>query len=62
VCPVNNIIIVDGKPHWQHRCQQCLACLHYCPEIAIQYGDKTLKKGRYHHPEVSAKDLINQKK
>jgi ferredoxin len=62
VCPVNNIIIVDGKPQWQHRCQQCLACIHFCPEIAIQYGDKTLEKGRYHHPEVSFKDLMNQKK
>jgi NAD-dependent dihydropyrimidine dehydrogenase PreA subunit len=61
VCPVNNIILVDGKPQWQHKCQQCLACIHYCPEVAIQYSDKTLEKGRYHHPEITIKDLINQK-
>jgi len=62
VCPVSNIILIDGKPQWQHKCQQCLACISYCPEKSIQYGDKTLEKGRYHHPEIIVKDLINQKK
>jgi NAD-dependent dihydropyrimidine dehydrogenase PreA subunit len=62
VCPVNNIIIVDDKPQWQHGCQLCLACIHYCPEKSIQYGVETLKAGRYHHPEVSVNDLISQKK
>lgn len=61
VCPVNNIILIDGKPQWQHKCQQCLACINYCPEKSIQYGDKTLKKGRYHHPKITVKDLISQK-
>ena len=61
VCPVNNIILVGGKPQWQHKCQQCLACISYCPEQSIQYGDKTLEKGRYHHPDITVKDLISQK-
>ena len=61
ICPVNNIILVDGKPQWQHKCHQCLACINYCPEQSIQYGDKTSEKGRYYHPEINIKDLINQK-
>jgi ferredoxin len=61
VCPVNNIKIVDGKPQWQHKCQQCLACIHFCPTFAIQYGNKTMKRKRYHHPEITLKDIINQK-
>ncbi|MHA1461028.1 MAG: EFR1 family ferrodoxin [Promethearchaeota archaeon] len=61
VCPVNNITLVEGIPQWQHKCQQCLACINYCPEKCIQFGDKTLKTQRYHHPEISVKDLINQK-
>lgn len=61
VCPVNNIILVEGKPQWQHKCQQCLACINFCPEKSIQYGERTLGRGRYHHPEVTVKDLINQK-
>jgi len=61
VCPVNNIKLVEGKPEWKHQCLQCLACLNYCPESSIQFGDKTTGRIRYHHPEISVKDLINQK-
>ncbi|MFX1488449.1 MAG: EFR1 family ferrodoxin [Promethearchaeota archaeon] len=61
VCPVNNILLVQGKPQWRHKCVQCLACLNYCPENSIQYGKKTLGKGQYHHPEITVKELKNQK-
>lgn len=62
ICPVSNIDLVDGKPKWQHKCQQCLACINYCPEKSIQFGEKTIKTQRYHHPDVEVKDLIHQKK
>ncbi len=61
VCPVNNITLEEGIPQWKHKCQQCLACINFCPEKCIQFGDKTLKTQRYHHPEITVKDLINQK-
>lgn len=61
VCPVNNIIIIDNKPEWQHRCQQCLACINYCPEQSIQFSDITLTRGRYHHPEITVKQISKQK-
>ncbi|MFX1337176.1 MAG: EFR1 family ferrodoxin [Promethearchaeota archaeon] len=61
VCPVNNIIMDDGKPQWQHNCQMCVACINYCPENSIQYGDKTQNRGRYHHPDISVQEIINQK-
>jgi len=61
ICPVNNITLVEGIPQWQHKCQQCLACINFCPEKCIQFGDKTLKTQRYHHPEITIKDIINQK-
>ncbi|MFX0075962.1 MAG: EFR1 family ferrodoxin [Candidatus Hermodarchaeota archaeon] len=61
ICPVNNIILVEGKPEWQHKCQQCLACINYCPEKSIQFGKKTTKTQRYHHPDIKVKDLIHQK-
>ena len=60
VCPVKNIKIVDGKPQWQHKCQRCLACIHFCPQKSIQYGKKTVKRKRYHHPEIKVNDIINQ--
>jgi flavodoxin len=61
ICPVNNIKIIDGKPEWQHKCQRCLACIHFCPQKAIQYGKRTAKRKRYHHPEITVNDIINQK-
>lgn len=60
ICPVKNIKTIDGKPQWQHKCQRCLACIHFCPTEAIQYGKKTIKRGRYHHPDVQIADIINQ--
>jgi ferredoxin len=62
VCPVNNIKLKDGKPQWLHRCQQCLACINFCPEEAIQFDKKSLNMGRYHHPEITIQEIINQKK
>ncbi len=54
--------LTDGIPQWQHKCQHCLACINFCPENSIQFGEKTLKTGRYHHPEIKLKEIINQKK
>ncbi|MCD6142062.1 EFR1 family ferrodoxin [Candidatus Bipolaricaulota bacterium] len=61
VCPAENIVLVDGRPQWKHRCEACMACINYCPARAIQFGKHTAKRGRYHHPEVSAPDLAAQK-
>lgn len=58
ICPARNICIVGKKPEWQHRCEQCFACLQWCPEGAIQYGKGTYNKKRYHHPEISLKDVL----
>lgn len=60
VCPVDNIVMVDGRPHWQHHCQECLACLHFCPAHSIEFG-KTQGKARYHHPQISIQEIIQGK-
>ncbi|MFW9825688.1 MAG: EFR1 family ferrodoxin [Candidatus Thorarchaeota archaeon] len=61
ICPINNIIMIEGEPKWQHGCQQCLACINYCPERSIQFGSETKRTGRYHHPEIEVQDIKNQK-
>lgn len=57
-CPVDNIVMKSETPEWLHNCEQCLACLQWCPKEAIQYGKKTPEYNRYHHPEVTLKDII----
>ena len=58
VCPVGNIELVDDRPTWLGRCEQCFACFHFCPQNAIQYGKKTARQVRYHHPNCAAADLV----
>jgi ferredoxin len=60
VCPAGNITLADGRPQWRHRCEQCLACLHWCPEAAIQYGRNTAGRPRYHHPEVTLQQILGE--
>ncbi len=48
ICPVNNIVLADGMPFWDDRCLQCFACIHRCPQRAIDYGKSTEKKRRYY--------------
>lgn len=58
-CPVGNITLTtehpkrEGKrmPVWHGRCLNCLACYHYCPTHAIDYGSKTKGKGYYICPD-----------
>jgi Pyruvate/2-oxoacid:ferredoxin oxidoreductase delta subunit/flavodoxin len=58
VCPVKNITLFNNKPRWLHTCEQCFACLHWCPQEAIQYQKKTLGKKRYRNPEINLQELL----
>jgi len=62
VCPVANIKVPKkGTPEWLGNCEQCMACLQWCPEEAIQYGKKTAARRRYRHPAVALKDVLRRK-
>ena len=50
-CPTGNIIGGKGEvPQWRHdgSCTTCLACYHHCPKHAINYGERTKKRGQYY--------------
>ncbi len=61
VCPSGNIALEAGKPVWRRRCEQCFACLQWCPQEAIQYGKKTPRYERYHHPEIRLQDMLKER-
>ncbi|MBR1502788.1 MAG: EFR1 family ferrodoxin [Prevotella sp.] len=48
VCPTDNI--KGTPPEWLHngRCTCCLACYHYCPVHAINYGSITRRRNQYY--------------
>jgi Pyruvate/2-oxoacid:ferredoxin oxidoreductase delta subunit len=58
VCPAADIEMRGGKPAWLGRCEQCMACLQWCPQEAIEVGRRTVGRRRYHHPDVTAKDMM----
>ena len=58
VCPSGNIILEKGRPVWQGSCEQCLACIQWCPAEAIQFGKKTASYARYRNPQVSLTDML----
>ena len=46
-CPMNNIVLRDGRPLWGTQCTHCMACICYCPAEAIEYGKRSVGKPRY---------------
>lgn len=59
VCNCSNIA-VNGKPQWGQNCTLCLACLHYCPSHAVQYGKSTVKKGRYTNRKIKIGEMMDR--
>ena len=57
-CPVGNIVMTAERPTWLHHCEQCLACLQWCPQEAIEFGRSTIGRRRYRHPAMTAKDFM----
>ena len=59
ICPVGNIKMENEQPKWGNGCEQCMACIQWCPVQAIEYADKTAKRKRYRNPEIRISDLIS---
>jgi len=47
-CPLGNIAMIGGRPQWNGNCTHCMACITTCPHEAIEYGNATIGKSRYH--------------
>jgi ferredoxin/flavodoxin len=59
LCPVENIVMKDGRPEWRHHCENCLACYNFCPQKAVAGG--IAQKGYfYRHPAVKVTDLMRK--
>jgi ferredoxin len=57
ICPAGNITLNDGRPVFRHQCECCMACIQHCPQKAINYRDKTQKRKRYTHPDISHTEI-----
>ena len=46
-CPTRSWELRDGRARFRDRCIYCMRCYHFCPEEAIQAGEKTRETARY---------------
>jgi len=44
ICPAQNIGLVKEKPQWEHHCEQCFACIQWCPENQFNTADIRRRK------------------
>lgn len=56
-CPLKNIYLVGGRPVWGVNCTHCMACINDCPKEAIEYGNQSKGRPRYHFEEPSRPQL-----
>lgn len=61
ICPVESISIEPGKAVWKDECSLCMSCYDWCPGNAVRMKNVPEKRGRYRNPEVSLKEMLNQK-
>lgn len=60
ICPAKNIRLIDGKVNIGNSCDECLACVHWCPQAAIRFNKRSISiKQQYHHPDIALQDMIN---
>ncbi len=57
LCPKGNIRLENGRAVIGNNCIQCLSCLQYCPKKAIDLGGVSVRRERWHNPNVTAKEL-----
>lgn len=66
VCNGGCIKLVDSKPVWDGTCTKCFACIHLCPQRAVQYEESmmgftqsTENTGRYRNPNIKVSELMH---
>jgi len=57
VCPVGNVC-ADPSPRFMQNCQQCLACIHNCPQAAIRLKNEK-SRARFVNQHVTTAEIIH---
>lgn len=57
VCPVDNIILKEGRPVFQRNCISCLSCIQNCPKTAIHMSSEKNEE-RFRNKHVSLQEIV----
>ncbi|MCD8382091.1 MAG: EFR1 family ferrodoxin [Clostridiales bacterium] len=58
LCKNGNIHLTEEGVVWGHDCQQCMACIMWCPNQAIRHPNVPEKRRRYRNPNVTLQDMM----
>ncbi len=58
LCKNGNIKLTEDGVVWGHDCQQCMACIMWCPNKAIWHPNVTEGRRRYHNPDVTLQEML----
>ncbi|MDR0382364.1 MAG: EFR1 family ferrodoxin [Spirochaetaceae bacterium] len=58
LCPGRAIIMEKGKPVFSEGCEQCQACLNWCPRQSISFLRLRSGTKRYRHPGIKVEELL----
>ncbi len=58
LCKNGNIHLTEDGVTWGHDCQQCMACIMWCPNKAIWHPNIPKRRRRYHHPDITLNDMV----
>ncbi len=58
LCKNGNIRLTEDGVVWGHDCQQCMACIMWCPNRAIWHPNVPERRRRYHNPNITLKEML----
>ncbi|MCD8249650.1 MAG: EFR1 family ferrodoxin [Lachnospiraceae bacterium] len=58
LCKNGNIHLTENGVVWGHDCQQCMACIMWCPNRAIRHPNVPERRRRYHNPNITLKEML----
>ncbi|MCC8122408.1 MAG: EFR1 family ferrodoxin [Oscillospiraceae bacterium] len=58
LCPVGNIKASPTAVSFGDNCQQCMACIQWCPQRAVGHPNVPKDRKRYHHPDITVEDML----
>lgn len=61
LCPAGNIKVSDKSVTFGDNCQQCMACIQWCPKMAIAHPNVPKERKHYHHPDITIDDMLLRK-
>lgn len=62
LCLANNIKVTADDVKFGDKCEQCMACIQWCPNRAISHPNVPKSRKRYHHPDITLDDMLQAKK